>query len=109
MSELIATTCRLFHVSTEELCGPSRCRRVAHARFALAWAIRQHDPTRSFAAIGELLGGRDHATILYAIERAEELACLDIDYALCLAELWPPREGNDRDPYLHHLVQLARR
>lgn len=89
MHDLIATTCRVFRVTVEELCGPSRIRRIAYARFALAWAMRQHDPRRSFAAIGEVLGGRNHTTILYAIERAETLARDDVDYALRLAELWP--------------------
>jgi chromosomal replication initiator protein len=89
MHDLITTTCRLFGVSPDELCGPSKRRRIAYARFVLAWAIRQHDPGRSFAAIGQALGGRDHTTILYAIERAEALARADADYALRLAELWP--------------------
>lgn len=88
-ADLIKTTCRVFEVTVEELLGPSRARRVAYARFALAWAMRKHDPRRSFQAIGEALGGRDHATILHAIARAEELARNDQDYAHQLAELWP--------------------
>ena len=76
-------------MTPDELRGPSRARRIAHARFAVAWALRQHDPDCSFATIGALLGGRDHTTILYAIERAEQLACADADYALRLAGLRP--------------------
>jgi chromosomal replication initiation ATPase DnaA len=60
-----------------------------YARFAVAWALHKHDPRRSFQSIGEALGGRDHATILHAIERAETLARADAEYALRLAELWP--------------------
>jgi chromosomal replication initiator protein len=86
---IIDSTCRIFGVTPDELAGPSRARRIAHARFALAWAMRQHDPGRPFAAIGAALGGRDHTTILYAIERAEALARDDADYALRLAEFWP--------------------
>jgi chromosomal replication initiator protein len=88
-TDLMETTCRVFGVTVEELLGPSRARRIAYARFALAWALRKHDPRRSFQAIGATLGGRDHATILHAIARAEELARDDQDYALQLAELWP--------------------
>jgi chromosomal replication initiator protein len=88
-AELLQTTCRVFGVTQGELLGPSRERRIAYARFALAWALRKHDPRRSFEAIGVTLGGRDHATILHAIARAEALARDDADYALQLAELWP--------------------
>jgi chromosomal replication initiator protein len=88
-AELLQTACRVFGVTRDELVGPSRARRVAYARFACAWALRKHDPRRSFQAIGLTLGGRDHATILHAIARAEELAREDQDYAHQLAELWP--------------------
>ena len=88
-TELLQTACRVFNVTVEELLGPSCARRIAYARFALAWAMRKHDPSRSFQAIGATLGGRDHATILHAIKRAEELARDDADYARQLAELWP--------------------
>lgn len=89
MNELLRTACTLFGVTPDELCGPSRERRIAYARFAVAWALRKHDPSRSFAAIGAMLGGRNHTTILHAIERAEALARDDADYAHQLAELWP--------------------
>jgi chromosomal replication initiator protein len=88
-AELLQTTCHVFGVTRDELLGPSRERRIAYARFALAWALRKHDPRRSFQAIGSTLGPRDHATILHAIARAEALAHGDADYALQLAELWP--------------------
>jgi chromosomal replication initiation ATPase DnaA len=88
-ADLIQTACRVFGVTVDELLGPSRKRRIVYARFACAWALRKHDPSRSFQAIGQALGGRDHATILNAIARAEELARDDQDYALQLAELWP--------------------
>jgi chromosomal replication initiation ATPase DnaA len=88
-ADLIETTCRVFGVTRDELLGPSRERRIAYARFACAWAIHKSDPTRSYRAIGEVLGGRHHTTILNAIARAEELAHHDQDYARQLAELWP--------------------
>jgi chromosomal replication initiation ATPase DnaA len=88
-ADLIEITCRVFGVTVEELLGPSRERRIAYARFALAWALHKHDPSRSYQSIGDTLGGRHHTTILNAIARAEELARDDADYALQLAELWP--------------------
>jgi chromosomal replication initiator protein len=88
-TDLIQTACRVFGVTVEELVGPGRERRIAYARFACAWALHKQDPSRSYRAIGEALGGRHHTTILNAIARAEELARDNGDYALQLAELWP--------------------
>jgi chromosomal replication initiator protein len=88
-ADLIQIACQVFGVTRDELLGPSRERRVAYARFALAWALRKHDPNRSFQAIGVILGGRNRATILHAIARAESLAHGDLDFALQPAELWP--------------------
>jgi chromosomal replication initiator protein len=88
-ADLMETICRVFEVTVEELLGPSRARRIAYARFACAWALHKQDPSRSYRAIGEALGGRHHTTILNAITRAEELAGDNQDYALQLAELWP--------------------
>jgi chromosomal replication initiator protein len=88
-ADLIETACRVFGVTVEELRGPSRARRIAYARFACAWALRKHDSRRSFQAIGGVLGGRHHTAVMHAIERAEEIARHDADYALQLAELWP--------------------
>jgi chromosomal replication initiator protein len=69
------------------LVGRSQRRHVVYARQALAWVLRRTHPELSLAAIGDVLGGRDHTTILWAIEAAERRAKADPRYALRLSAL----------------------
>ena len=87
MEELIDEAARLFDISREELTGSSRTREVVLARQAAAWALRKRYPDLTLVRIGELLGGRNHATIIAAVERAEQRARTDQDYARILEAL----------------------
>lgn len=51
----------------------SRRRELARARQYVAWAVREHCPEASYPAIGRLLGGRDHTTIMHGIARMKAL------------------------------------
>lgn len=59
-------------VKVTDLTDPCRRRPYTHLRFVAVWAIRQCCPHMSYPAIGRLLGGRDHTTIIHAEQRAEE-------------------------------------
>jgi hypothetical protein len=87
-TDLIERTAHLFDVPPDALIGPGRTQRVAYARFALAWALRQND--WSLQEIGALLK-RDHTTIIHAIEAAEQRAAESPDYAARLTKLAPDR------------------
>jgi len=64
--------CRIFRVSPLALKSPRRNRRLAHARFFIAyWAIRR--TMLSSTQIGRLLGGRDHTTVLHGRDKYREL------------------------------------
>lgn len=60
-----------FNVDVEELCGPSRRKHIAHAR-QVAMYLGREETDSSLAQIGEVLGGRDHSTILYGHDKVEE-------------------------------------
>jgi chromosomal replication initiation ATPase DnaA len=60
----IAATAYIFGVNRADIMGRNRCAKVAEARMALAWLLRQSD--WSLEAIGALLS-RDHTTIRYAV------------------------------------------
>jgi len=63
--------CRVFKVSPLALKSPRRNRRLAHARFFVAyWAFRR--TVLSSTQIGRLLGGRDHTTILHGRDKYRE-------------------------------------
>jgi chromosomal replication initiation ATPase DnaA len=53
----------------------------------LAWALRQTHPELLLAAIGDLLGGRDHTTIIWAIEATELRTRAEPRYAVRLGTL----------------------
>ncbi len=83
---LLARAASLFGVDPRALTNGSRERHVAHARQAVMYAIYQRS-AMSYEAIGELLGGRDHSTVIYGVAAAERRAVSDVDYALNLAAL----------------------
>ena len=57
------------------------------ARQAVAWALHKRYPELTLARIGQLLGGRNHATIIAALARAEQRARTDQGYARLLEAL----------------------
>jgi chromosomal replication initiator protein len=59
-----------YHLSKEQLTGPSRARAVSVPRQLAMFLIREETGT-SLPKIGELLGGRDHTTILHGCEKIE--------------------------------------
>lgn len=78
--DILERAARTFGVPVAELTGPSRARHITQARFAAAWAIHTRFPAMALAAIGQVLGGRDHSTVASAIQRAETLARHDSAY-----------------------------
>jgi chromosomal replication initiator protein len=62
-----------YQLTLEELESSSRSRRIARPRQVAMYLIRE-ETELSLAKIGELFGGRDHSTVLYAHERVTDLA-----------------------------------
>lgn len=57
----------LFHgLTPEDLCGPSRTKRIADARHAAMYLLRE-DVRLPLAEIGHHLGGRDHTTVMHGV------------------------------------------
>jgi chromosomal replication initiation ATPase DnaA len=103
MHEILTLAADLFGVTVDDLTGPRRHRHIVQARQAAAWSLRTCYPTMSMESIGQLLGGRDHSTIVHAIQRAEQLAREDAKYRERLrtlvsgevVETRPPRRNGD--------------
>ena len=87
ITHLLETAAQTFEVPCAALIGQSRQRHIVQARQAVAWALRQTHPELSLASIGDLLGGRDHTTIIWAVEAAKRRAKEDPRYALRLSAL----------------------
>ena len=65
---VIDVVARFFNLSTDKLLSPDRSRNVALPR-QIAMYILREESNFSLPQIGEALGGRDHTTVMYAIEK----------------------------------------
>lgn len=83
---LIAMVAREFAMPLEQLTGPSRRREFVQARQVAMYLLR-HELDVPFAQIGQLFGGRDHATAMHSVTRAETLLMTDDDIQRKVARL----------------------
>lgn len=70
--KIIGAVCRHYKVGSEDLRSSSRKASVVMARQALMYLLRKRLGL-PLTYIGELVGGRDHSTVLYGIEKIGRL------------------------------------
>ena len=58
-------------ISLEALIGPNRSQKNSEPRQVAMYLLRKHT-NASLPQIGEVLGGRDHTTVMYAIDKIEK-------------------------------------
>ncbi len=75
-SDILLTTAASFGFSTDEVCGPSRRAPLVRARQVGMYLVREHTDL-SLPKIGNLFGGRDHTTVMHAIEKVKGLMRTD--------------------------------
>lgn len=66
--KIIQLVAKEWQVSPEALCGRDRSQKVAQPRQVAMYLLRK-ETDASLPQIGEVLGGRDHTTVMYAIEK----------------------------------------
>ena len=71
--KIIDVVCRHFRISSGDLRSPSRRASRVFARQTLMYLLRR-ELGLPLAQIGEIVGGRDHSTVIHGIERIEKLA-----------------------------------
>lgn len=86
----LAEIAALLGVSVAQLAGRDRTRAIVEARQLAAYVLHVQHPRLTQQAIGELLGGREHATIAHAWAQAPRLLAFDPARAAQLAPLLPP-------------------
>lgn len=69
-----------YEMSTDDLIGPSRARRCVEPRHVTAYLARKLGHRR-LTHIARFLGGRDHSTIIHAIQSVEERMRRDESFA----------------------------
>jgi chromosomal replication initiator protein len=68
--EVIEAVGRFYHVSKEQITGRRRHKEIVRPR-QVAMYLSRKETQASLPEIGEALGGRDHTTVIYGVEKIE--------------------------------------
>lgn len=71
-TDIIHATAQYFKLTVDDLYGPGRAQAVAQARQIAMYLCRERT-NLSLPKIGQLFGGRDHTTVMYATKKITEL------------------------------------
>ena len=74
---MVKSMCEKMCVSYDEICGNSRTRRLVRAR-QIMMAVLKSVTNLSLTEIGNICGGRDHATVVYALSQIENQKASDL-------------------------------
>jgi len=90
---IIEAVCNRFSLTTEQLCSRRRSKDIAYPRQLCMYLMRELTDL-SLHDIGNILGGRDHTTVLYAFRIVSEQSADDNELRLMLADLTKKIRGN---------------
>jgi len=83
---IIGCTAAALGMDVAEVIGPGRFRHQVQARWACVILIREFYPNISRPQLGEVLGDRDHSTMLHAIRSSEKAMRTDPEFAVLVAK-----------------------
>jgi chromosomal replication initiator protein len=86
VGDVLKAVTQHFGVSKEDLESKRRTHSIVFPRQVAMNLLRQLTPL-SLEEIGRHFGGRDHSTVLYAIEKMNSRRRVDANFAATLAEL----------------------
>jgi len=75
--EVVDAVSKYFQIGKRLLLGESRARPIARPRQVLMYLLRTHLGV-PLQEIGRVVGGRDHTTVMHAVEKITELATNDV-------------------------------
>ncbi len=83
---IVKSMCEQLGVSYDAICGNGRARALVLAR-QMMMVVLKNVTTLSLAEIGSYVGGRDHATVMYGIDRIEKIQGSDLVMASQIAQM----------------------
>ena len=83
---MVKSMCEKMGVSYDEICGNSRARRLTRARQMMMYVLKS-STNLSLTEIGNVCGGRDHATVVYALSQIENQKSSDLMLIAEIAEM----------------------
>jgi chromosomal replication initiator protein len=75
--EVIEAVCRYYQVGKRALLGDSRARPISRPRQILMYLLRT-DLGIPLTEVGRIVGGRDHTTVMHAVEKITQLAMSNV-------------------------------
>lgn len=83
---MVKSMCEKLGVSYDAVCGTGRARGLVLAR-QMMMVVLKRVTDLSLTEIGEYVGGRDHATVMYALARIEKMLSADLVMSAQIAEM----------------------
>jgi chromosomal replication initiator protein len=71
-SRVVDVVASVFGITSEKLLGRDRTREAALPRQVVMYLLRQ-EANVSLPQIGQVVGGRDHTTVIYACEKVADM------------------------------------
>ena len=84
--KILDTVCAFFNLSLKDLTGPKRQKELVLPRH-MAMYILCEDLNMTVEKIGQLLGGRDHTTVMHGRDRIKQLINSDREVQRLLIEV----------------------
>lgn len=82
---ILLYTCEHFEIELDNLIGKPRKRKFVYPRFHLI-QILKIKTVLSLSEIGKIVGGRDHSTIIHALETHKDLRDQDTSFMIAFDE-----------------------
>lgn len=86
VNDIIDKVCGYFHVDSSVMHSKTRKREVVQVRQVAMYLAKKHTDT-SLSKIGQLIGDRDHATVLHACKIVRDLVEVDKDFCAEIKEI----------------------
>lgn len=83
---IVKSMCDKLGVSYDAVCGTGRARALVLAR-QMMMVVLKNATGLSLTEIGQYVGGRDHATVMYGIDRIEKLKTSDLVLSAQLSQM----------------------